>query len=41
MIKYDTNEPINERETETGHREQTGGCQGRGVWGSNGVGGWD
>ena len=24
-----------------GHREQTGGCQGGGGWGRDGVGGWD
>ena len=23
-----------------GHREQTGGCQGGGAWGRDGVGGW-
>ena len=22
------------------HREQTGGCQGGGIWGRDGVGGW-
>ena len=26
-LKYDTNKPIYETETEYGHREQTGGCQ--------------
>ena len=24
-----------------GHRGQTGGCQGGGVWRKDGVGGWD
>ena len=32
-LKYDTNEPIYETETESGHREQTGGCQRGGSWG--------
>ena len=26
-LKYDTNEPIYETETESWHKEQTGGCQ--------------
>ena len=34
-LKYDTNEPIYERET-----EQTGGCQGRESWRRVAVGGW-
>ena len=30
-LKYDTNEPIHETETNHGHREQAGSCQGRGL----------
>ena len=29
-LKYDTNEPIYETKTESGHREQTVGCPGEG-----------
>ena len=37
-LKYGTNEPIYETETDR-HREQTCGCQGEGL-GRDGVGGW-
>ena len=36
-LKYDTNEPTYETETESG----TGVCQGGGGWGRGGVGVWD
>ena len=38
-LKYDTNEPIYETETESG--TQTGGCQGGGDWERVGVRVWD
>ena len=38
-LKYDTNETTKQKQTH-GHREKTGGCQGGGGWGKDGVGGW-
>ena len=39
-LKYDTNRPAYKTETEPQTQEQTGGCQGRRVWGKDGVRGW-
>ena len=39
-LKYDTNEPISEMETENRHREVLG-YQGEVGWSRKGVGGWD
>ena len=39
-LKYDTNEPIYETETDSQTRRQTCGCQGGWVRGRDGVGGW-
>ena len=36
-LKYDTNEPMKQN---LRHREETGGCQGGGCWGRDGVAGW-
>ena len=33
------NLPMKQKQNQ-GHREQTGGCQGGGGWGRDGVGGW-
>ena len=37
-LKYDTNEPMYETETDSQTREQAGACQEGGVWGREGLG---